>query len=147
MLDKVKPKQFKDIVGTKATLTVMDGPDVELTVEEVIKMSVKDDGDRPADVRKDPFTVILSGPSHHQAPDGNYAVGFEKIGVLEGLFVDNKADIPECEKFNEAKAKEATAAPAEDDDSGEAAEGDEAAPTAAAPAEPEQSVLYEIVFG
>lgn len=147
MLDKVKLKQFKEIVGTKAVLTVMDGPDVELTVEEVIEQEIKDDDDRPKDVRSDPFTVVLSGPESHQAPDGSYAVTFEKVGVLVELFVDNKADTPECEQFNEAKAKEAAEALVDDADADEAPREEGAAAAEEPPVEPEKSVLYEIVFG
>lgn len=137
MLDKVTFKKFEKIVGSQAVLTVLDGPDINLTVEEVHTNTLKDDDDRPEDCRKDPFSVLLSGPVSNQAPDGTYAVSFDTIGVLEGLYVDNKADNPECEKFN--TAKEAGDAPV--------AEAEKLAPGAAPPPEPEKSVLYEIVFG
>lgn len=110
MLDKVTPKNFKDIVGTKASLTIMDGPDIELTVEEVHEVKLKKDDARPSECRKNPFTVILSGPQAYQAPDGCYDLTFEKVGLLEGLYVDNKADNPESEDFNAEAMKKAAEA-------------------------------------
>lgn len=148
MLDKVTAKNFKDIVGTEAAVTIMDGPDVPLTVEEVIVTKLSKDDDRPGDVRKQPFTVVLSGPESNQAEDGTYDVSFEKIGVLEGVYVDNKSDIPETEDFNKAEA-EKVKKPAKKTKASKAkkAEAEEAAPGAAPPPEPEPKVLYEICFG
>ncbi len=150
MLDKVAAKKFQNIVGTKAVLTIMDGPDIELTIEEVIATNCKkDDEERPTDCRKDPFSVILSGPVSNQAPDGTYNIKFEKIGILEMLYVDNKSDNPETEKFNQDAAKEAhgkrkmkakSKSDSKDNDK-------EIAPGAMPPLEPEEGVLYEIIFG
>lgn len=150
MLDTLKAKDFKDIVGTKASLLVMDGPDIELTVEDVLVHDLKkDESERPETCRKEPFTVVLSGPSHHQAVDGIYELTFEKIGIVDGVFVDNKSDSPESDTYNNEQAKAATEAFAEaakDSDGSEAAVG----------AEPvlqdgdfvaQDRILYDVVFG
>ena len=107
MLDKVTSKNFKDLIGSKVTLTIMDGPDIELTVEEVHEAKLKKDDVRPAGCRKKPFSVILSGPESYQAPDGCYDLTLDKVGVLEGLYVDNKSDNPESEDFNTEAMKKA----------------------------------------
>ncbi|MFC4348625.1 DUF6916 family protein [Kordiimonas lipolytica] len=109
MLDKVTSKNFKDLIGSKVTLTIMDGPDIELTVEEVHEAKLKKDDARPSDCRKKPFSVVLSGPESYQAPDGCYDLTLEKVGVLEGLYVDNKADNPESDDFNTEAMKKAAA--------------------------------------
>jgi hypothetical protein len=146
MLDKITPKNFKDIVGTKVTMTIMDGPDIELTVEEVHEVKLKKGDDRPANCRKNPFTVILSGPESYQAPDGSYSLTFEKVGILEGLYVDNKADNPESESFNtEAMKKAAATARKKAPAKGKAKKAD--APEATEATQPGPVVLYEIKFG
>lgn len=154
MLDKVKPKNFKDIVGSTAVLTIMDGPDIDLTVEDVIEPDIKkDEGERPKEARKDPFTLVLSGPEAHQAKDGMYDLTFDKVGLLESVFVDNKSDIPECAQFNEAlqekAAKAVAAAKAKKSKKAktEKAKAEEASADAELPTEPEPRVLYEITFG
>lgn len=152
MLDKITPKSFKDIVGTKVTLTIMDGPDIELTVEEVHEIKLKADDQRPATCRKNPFSVILSGPESYQAPDGSYTLTFEKIGTLEGLYIDNKADNPESEDFNAEAMKKAAAAVKKKKAPAKAKAKKEADdPTTVVTeqdsAKPSPVVLYELNFG
>jgi len=152
MLDKVTSKNIRDIAGTKAVLTIMDGPDVELTVQDVLEIKVGKDEERPSDCRKAPFTVILSGPESYQAPDGSYDISFEKIGVIEGVYVDNRSDNPESNDFNVEQAQKAAA---EVKKKAMAQAKKKAAPKAKAkaaentspPAPPEPVVLYEINFG
>lgn len=144
MLDKVKPKSFKDIVGSTVVLTIMDGPDIELTVEDVIQLDVKkDEGERPKEARKDPFTVVLSGPEAYQTEDGIYDLTFDKVGLLEGVFVDNKSDIPQCSHFNEAQQAKADEAVKKS----KKAKAGEANGDAESLAQSEPRVLYEITFG
>ncbi|WP_417459537.1 DUF6916 family protein [Kordiimonas sp.] len=147
MLDKVTSKNFKDIVGTNAVLTIMDGPDVTLKVEEVLEIKVGKDDDRPGECRKKPFTVILSGPKGHQARDGCYAVSFEKIGLLEGVFVDNRSDNPETEDFNTEQAQKAAAAKKKAPAKAKKKTAESAGDDVAHAAQPEAVVLYEINFG
>lgn len=152
MLDKVTSKNFKDIEGTKAVLTIMDGPDVELTVREVHEIKVGKDEERPADCRKNPFTVVLSGPEGYQAPDGCYDINFEKIGLLAGVFIDNRSDNPETGDFNTGQAQKAAA---EVKKKAKALAQKKASPKAKVTAAedtpplapPEPVVLYEITFG
>ncbi|WP_417456235.1 DUF6916 family protein [Kordiimonas sp.] len=147
MLDKVTSKNFKDIVGTKATITIMDGPDIELTVQAVHEIKLTKDDERPDSCRKKPFSVVLSGTESHQAPDGSYDVTFEKIGLLEHVYVDNKSDNPESKDFNTKAAKEAAEAIKAAKKAAAAGKKADSDDDAAPPSEPEPSVLYEINFG
>lgn len=155
MLDKVTSKNFKDILGTKAVLTIMDGPDVELTVKEVIEVKVGKNEERPAECRKKPFSVVLSGPESYQAPDGLYDISFEKIGVICGVYVDNRADNPESADFNTeqadkaaAEAKKKVRAQAMRSAKAKAADAaEDTSPDTEPEAAPVPVVLYEIAFG
>ncbi|WP_286829540.1 MULTISPECIES: DUF6916 family protein [Kordiimonas] len=148
MLDKVTSKNFKDIIGSKVTLTIMDGPDIDLTVEEVHEVKIKKDDERPAGCRKKPFTVILSGPESYQAPDGCYNLAVDKVGVLEGLYVDNKADNPESEDFNtEAMKKAAAAAKKKAPAKAKKKADDVTVVDTEQETQPSPVVLYEINFG
>lgn len=147
MLDKVKAKDFKSIIGTKVTLTVMDGPDIELRVEEVLLHTLKDSDQRPKGCRQKPFTVVLSGPAHHQAEDGVYDLTFEEVGVVENLFVDNKSGTPECEDYNAEQVKRATEAFEENYEEDEEDEEEAVVEYQDESFEQEDRILYDVIFG
>lgn len=149
MLDKLTAKDFQDIVGTKASLLVMDGPDIDLTVEDVLLHELKDESERPANCRKVPFTVVLSGSTHYQAEDGIYDLTFEKIGIVEGVFVDNKSDAPESETYNNEQIKKAAEAfEKEATDAAGSDEGQGAQPVQQGEGfTPQDRILYDVVFG
>ncbi|WP_417451397.1 DUF6916 family protein [Kordiimonas sp.] len=138
MLDKITIEKFKDLTGTTVAVTVMDGPNVSLTLEDVKELKTGKKEGRPDTCRKKPFTLILSGAKSHQAPDGIYDISFEKIGVVESVYIDNKSDNPESRAFNEAKA----------DASGGGGTSKTGLPKdqKQAPVEVEERVLYEISF-
>jgi len=148
MLDKVTSKNFKDLIGSKVTLTIMDGPDIELTVEEVHEAKLKKDEERPEGCRKKPFSVVLSGPESYQAPDGCYDLTLDKVGLLEGLYVDNKSDNPESEDFNtEAMKKAAVAAKKKAPAKAKKKADDATKVENEQDTQPRPVVLYEINFG
>ncbi len=143
MLDKLTAKGCKAIIGTDASVTVMDGPDVTLKVHEVIEFSTKKDEEgRPDTCRKDPFTLVLSGPLSMQVQDGIYDLTLHEIGLLEGVFIDNKSDTPESDTYNNEQKKDAISQ--FEKDAGDKAESDAAQEDASFT--PSCRVLYDVVF-
>ena len=94
MLDKITIDSFKDLVGTEAEIIVMNGPNITVKVEKVEAGKNKSE-DLPDTCRSEPFSIQMSGPGLHQAPDGIYSVKFEKLGFPDGLYIDNKSDGPD----------------------------------------------------
>ncbi|WP_020398401.1 DUF6916 family protein [Kordiimonas gwangyangensis] len=94
MLDKLTPDSFKGILGSDVTVTVTNGPDLVLTLEAVNVAVQKEGCCPPEGCRAAAFTLTLSGPDFHQVPDGIYDLNFEKVGVLTGIYLDNKANAP-----------------------------------------------------
>lgn len=91
MLDKITIDSFKDIEGTEAQIVIMDGPNITVKVEKIVAGKCRGE-DMPDTCRKVPFTVLMSGPGVNQAPDGTYDVDFQKIGLMKGVYIDNKSD-------------------------------------------------------
>ncbi|WP_262690044.1 DUF6916 family protein [Kordiimonas aestuarii] len=135
MLEKITAKSFEGLIGTEAEIIVMDGPNLILKVEEIHTRDAKKDDARPKDCRADPFTLTLSGPAGYQVPDGIYEITFEKVGSLPGIYIDNKADNPECEGLSKAVHKAAASAIADAEAAGEEVSA------------PDDRVLYEITLG
>lgn len=95
MLDKLTPDSFKGIVGSDVTVTITNGPDVVLTLDAVNVAPKKEGYCPPEGCRADIFTLALSGPEYHQVPDGTYDLNFGELGVLEGIYLDNKSNTPD----------------------------------------------------
>lgn len=131
MLDKITIDSFKDIEGTEAHIVIMDGPNITVKVEKIVPGKCRHE-DMPDNCRKDPFTVLMSGPGLNQAPDGTYDVDFEKIGLLKGLYIDNKADNPEGEAVMGGQA-------------GADVQGADVGPKSSLDL-PEDRTVYEIIF-
>lgn len=96
MLDRLSKNNFQELISSKTIVTVLDGPDLTLTLDQLIEHA-KPKGNLPEGCRMEPFSLILKGPSSHQVPDGTYDITFEKLGLIEGIYLDNKygeADAP-----------------------------------------------------
>ncbi|UTW57844.1 hypothetical protein KFE96_13525 [Kordiimonas sp. SCSIO 12603] len=89
MLGKVSKDDFQEIIGTETVVTVLDGPDLALTLEHIIEHT-KPEVALPEGCRAEPFTLILKGPVDHQVPDGVYDITFDRIGLIESTYLDNK---------------------------------------------------------
>ena len=66
MLDKLSADNFTPIIGDTFTIVISDGPDIDLTLEQVKEMPESKNPDAGDDVRT-PFSLFFKGSADYAA--------------------------------------------------------------------------------
>lgn len=90
--------QFKALVGKQITANITQGWSVPLTVDQVDALPAPETDEEA--VRKDPFSVLLSGPLDNRVPSGSYPISGEGLSDDAVAFIDPLADLnPDDDKL------------------------------------------------
>lgn len=88
MLDTLSANDFTGLVGDNFTLVIMNGPDIEITLEQVKEKPESANPEAGNDVRT-PFSLFFKGDACHAVEGGSFDLRHDKFpGDVRGVNVN-----------------------------------------------------------